>query len=280
MLDLSEIKKLYASCFPEDSPTMVELFFEEKLGVNNCFFIKEKDKIVCQLFVVDKVLSYLKRSVCLPFIVGLGTESSHRGKGLAARLMQQVLSNTTSPFIALYPFDHNFYKKMGFATVSYDYKALETTKSISSEEANKIYDKYTLDKDFFIVRSAQDYSFYRRVMDIDKVNYFGTVPIGYTNGEETVILGKEGKIEGTMVRIANLNKALELSKITLPPIKIVDKFIANNNVTISVQKGKMIPCANYQSEIDIEKLCLILFGKAENMPFAVPKYTGHLLDKY
>lgn len=280
MLDIAEVKALYSKCFPEDSSAMVDLFFAQKLGLHNCHYLIENNILACQLFVVDKIFYYLKNTFTLPFIVGLGTETNSRGKGLATKLMKKVLQNLSSPFVALYPFDHNFYKKMGFATVSHDYKSETVADKIGSDEVRAIYDKYTLDKDFFIVRNKEDFSFQQSIMNIDKVNYRSIVPTGYTNGEETVILGKEGVLEGTMVRIVNLKKALYFSKITLPPMKIVDNLVDRNNVIVKVVNGKMISCDSYKWEIDIETLCLILFGKAKNMPFAFPSYDGHILDKY
>lgn len=280
MVTLNDIITLYTHCFPEDSPATIELFFAHKLGLDNCHYLEENNKLACQLFIVNKKLSYLKNDIELPYIVGLGTDKDNRNKGLASVLMKQVLEKITSPFIALYPFSHEFYEKMGFATVSYDYDCTKKTVPIDVDTCKELYHKYNQDKDFFIVRDDIDFTLITKIMALDKVNFSRTEPNGYTNGEETVILGKEGNLPGTMVRIANLEYALSLSKITLPPIKIVDKFIAKNNITISVDNGKMIPCKEYKWEVEILTLCLILFGKGKKLPFTVPKYKGHLLDRY
>lgn len=279
MIDLQEVITLYTQCFPEDSTAVTELFFEKKLGLDNCYYLEEENNIACQLFIVNKTLFYLNNYVLLPFIVGLGTAKIHRNKGLANVLMTKVLNALNSPFVALYPFSHLFYQKMGFATVSHDYTYTHKTTPIKLNVVKALYDNYIMDKDYYIVRSQEDFLWFEAVMSADKVPYLQTVPDGYTNGEETVIMGKEGNIPGTMLRIVNLESALKLSNVDLPPIKIVDNFIAKNNVIIRVEKGKMIPCDSYKWEVSIEKLCLILFGKSE-MPFPLPKLKGHILDRY
>lgn len=280
MATLQDIKKLYIQSFPDDSSAVVELFFANKLGLDNCFFIEDNNKLACQLFIINKTMFYLNSDITLPYIVGLGTATESRYKGLASILMKKVLSDTKSPFIALYPFLHSFYEKMGFATVSYDIEDVTKTSPISLSEVQTYYNDYVANLDFFIARDNEDFVWFNKVMEADKINYNGTILGGYTNGEETVISGVEGKKAGTMVRIANLQEALALSKINLPAIKIIDNIIEKNNVIVTVKNGVMMSCDNYEQELDIQRLCLMLFGKCNDNTFNVPKYNGHLLDRY
>ncbi len=281
MIDIKEVVNLYTECFPEDSKEMIELFFRERLGIKNCHYIKIDNKLACQLFLVDKTLVYEKNNIYLPFIVGLGTAKEHRYKGLAKTLLIDVLEKLDGvPFISLYPFSHEFYEKMSFATVSYDYNAEKTDTVISAEKAYSIYKAYTKNLDFYIERTQKDFDLLDEITKLDGTYFCLISEGGYTNGEETVLLGSKGAAKGTMTRIVDLFAAIKLSKLSFPAIKITDCLIKRNNVIISSDNGNVTFCENYEKEIDISVLTAAMFGLNFFYPYQIKNLNGHLLDRY
>lgn len=281
MIAYKDIFTLYSECFPEDSLAMKELFFRRKLGLENCRFIEIDNNLACQLFLIDKKLKYGKKSIRLPFIVGLGTSNEHRNKGLAKSLITKILTDMQGiPFVALYPFSHAFYEKMGFATVSYDYLAEPTETKISEEKAYSIYKEYVRDLDFYIERTLEDFIWLKEVSTLDGNDFSFIPPCGYSTGEETVIKGMLGSAKGTMVRIADLFAAIKISKLSFPAVKINDCLVTRNNVIIKADDGKITFCEQYEKEIDISTLTEAMFGININYPYEIKSIKGHLLDRY
>lgn len=281
MIDQKQVFSLYSECFPEDSLEMKELFFRHKLGLDNCHYLELDKHLACQLFLIDKKLKYGKESIKLPFIVGLGTSNQHRNKGLAKSLITKILADMQGvPFVSLYPFSHAFYEKMGFATVSYDYLAEPTETKISEKKVYSIYKEYVSDLDFYIERTLEDFVWLKEVAKLEGNDFSFISPCGYSNGEETVIKGMLGSIKGTMIRIADLFAAINISKLSFPAVKIKDCLVARNNVIIKADKGKITFCEQYEKEIDISTLTAAMFGINMDYPYAIKSFKGHLLDRY
>ena len=281
MIKSKDVFDLYSECFPEDSLAMRELFFRQKLGINNCHFIEYNNKLACQLFIIEKYLKYAKNTISLPFLVGLGTSKEHRNKGLAKKLLVDVLEKMEGvPFISLYPFSHSFYEKMGFATVSYDYLGEPTANKISAKKAYSLYKEYVNNLDYYIERTFDDFVWLEKVTKTDNSCFSLIPPSGYTNGEETVIVGNKGSLKGTMARIVDLFAAITISKLSFPAVKITDNLIKRNNVIIKSDNGKITYCTDYEKEINISQLTSAMFGINSDYPYQICEITGHILDRY
>ena len=118
---IEEALSLYKRCFPEDSDAVTDVVFSERLNAADRREKRADGKLVSVLWLVEKKILFRGRIVPVKHIVGLCTAPEYRNRGYAKALLAETLATLTgTPFVTLYPFDHAFYEKMGFATVSFD----------------------------------------------------------------------------------------------------------------------------------------------------------------
>jgi len=282
-MNIDKLKRLYSLCFKEDTPSMTDLFFAKRVREDNTLYIEEDGEIVCALYIVEKTMRYKGVAVRMPYIVGLGTHPSFRNKGLAKTLLLRAFEFLKDePFIALYPFDHAFYEKFGFTTVSFDRESVRNGGFILNEaEIKSVYKKYIKNLDYYIDRSDGDFSYLYRY-NLTANDPYKTFETGYANGDEVIVPNaSEGEFKGVMARIVNLEKALSLTNATTClGIKVKDTSIKSNNKTFSLRDGKIIKSAQIDREVDIAELTKALFGKSAQLKSVFPPMRGHLADRY
>lgn len=290
MVTIEELKSLYRDCFPLDSVSCVNLFFEKKLGTDNCYYKEEGGRVVCALYLVNKKFFYRGAKTVLPYIVGLGTASDARYQGHAKALLSQTFDHIykDSPFVALYPFSHAFYERLGFATVSRDYildgDKFEATKA----QTEDIYDSFTDELDYYIIKDKEDYDWLFDVAKSDDTKVCLLTDndsiIGFTDGETAIPTEYyRGDKNGSMIRVINPYLAFKLSKLTVKvTLNLHDTLIEKNNIRFNVIDGEVIPVDNVDClDVDIEELSYALCGQpnAKLSPY-FPSFNGHLSDKY
>jgi hypothetical protein len=118
---MDELKKLYREGFPEDSKDWVEYFFRERIRDAEVFSYSEGGKILSAAYIFTRKLRVLGRETALPFLVAAATLTEFRGKKIFHNVMREIFSRyKNEPFIALYPFKHEYYKKnFGFENFNY-----------------------------------------------------------------------------------------------------------------------------------------------------------------
>jgi predicted acetyltransferase len=285
----SRLIELYKQCFPEDSEKVIEYMFQTYLGEENALVEFDQDIIACALYLVDKTLYYKQSIIPLPYIVALGTATTHRYKGYSGKLVLKCLKKLykeNTPFVALYPFKHSFYQKYGFFIPSFDYVLTGEKVKCSMERVSALYDNFCNGLDYYIKRDDKYYSFIKGMLAIEDGNFYeiikGNTVIGYTNGEETVPTSyKLGETNGAMVRIVDAISALRLSKLTFDKkIKIKDDLIKENNFSCIVTGGIVTKTSDYDIEVDIAILGEIIFGKKTLDGKNNNLLNGYLADKY
>lgn len=120
-LEIAELKHLHLLCF-NDGENYINHFLRYRLKKSTCFLEKFNDKIVGVLYSRPMKLKLGKNKITIPFITGVATHSDFRNRGIAKKLLDECIlfwTKKRAPFALLYPFNHDFYRKQSFQTVSY-----------------------------------------------------------------------------------------------------------------------------------------------------------------
>ncbi len=284
---LHQLKALYAECF-SDTDACREYLFSKHLGINNVYYSEKDNNIVSALYLVNKQLQYKKTIVTVPFIVALGTIKKYRGQGYARRLIHSVINSLQVPFIMLYSDVENFYEKMGFSFISKDNAYIDTwTKHETKDNIllHNIYQKKCIGQDFYITLSQYDFAEKISITALDGGKYYiikeNDNILGFTNNEETILIGKEETTNGVMGRICSIDKAFAITKSTIPiRIKVVDPLIDNNNSCFTVEKGQLQRCNDFDITISISELTAHFFGYQGRLSKFFSKTKGFISERY
>lgn len=116
----NQLIELHKTCFNDGD--YIEFFFENRLSESNVY-VEEKDGEIlsaCYARFFDIVLQ--GNLVKVPFLTGVATAPKHRYSGHARKVVEKAKTDLASkgyPFLMLHPFNHDFYRKLGFQTINY-----------------------------------------------------------------------------------------------------------------------------------------------------------------
>ena len=169
-------KEIYRVCFPEDANNeeYLTFFFSKKINPKLSFIGLVDEKPVCALYLVTKMLNVGGGFIYFDYVVGAGTLPEYRNQGLMRELFAHATKKAKS-LMALVPFSHDFYKKLGFFTVnSISHSPIETTGNIEISNGlpsffNNLYASYGKScegKSIFLDRSVT--SFYTKLLESEK----------------------------------------------------------------------------------------------------------------
>lgn len=186
-IEKEQLKKLYRESFPDDTEKDVDYFFNSYLQE-----VFVNDDFSSALYPVYKKLFFNGDIIDLPYVVAFGALREVRGKGIAAKLMNEFIKKSYTanvPFVALSPFNHEYYKRYGFVTV--DAAAFNRDcdncrlincdeRKVFLEAMQKIYCKAMLRYDNYIYRNQEDCK-----LVCDKL---------LTNGGKTILIVEDNNI--------------------------------------------------------------------------------------
>ena len=278
---IEEALSLYKRCFPEDSDAVTDVVFSERLNAADRREKRADGKLVSVLWLVDKKIFFRGRIVPVKHIVGLCTAPEYRNRGYAKALLAETLATLTgTPFVTLYPFDHAFYEKMGFATVSFDDDPPvgATKTSVDADLLVDLYRDFCRDLDYYYIRNREDFAFYKAVNAPFGENYalLDGGKSGFCSPDEYIprsFSDKAEKKKGVMARIADLSAVEEYFPLPCR-LAATDPLVpANNRVVI----GQQYPAPALR--LPVADLTSALFGRNANLPF-FGQTAGHLADRY
>jgi len=123
-MDKALLEKLinhYKDGFSEDSDAFVEHFFA-RLKNDNVVYVEKDERIASAGYIVEKNAKLFGCNATVPYLSALSTATEFRGQSLMGEVMAGLLRKLYTrsvPFAFLYPFDHSYYKRYGFADVSF-----------------------------------------------------------------------------------------------------------------------------------------------------------------
>lgn len=284
---LFQLKALYKECF-SDSNECREYLFSKHLGIHNVHYCTKNQKIICAMYLVDKTMKYRENIVKIPYVVALATTKEYRKQGYAQRLLSTVLSSLDVPFVMLYSEVEGFYEKMDFSFISKDnicHKGLSTQRTNNPELLHKLYQDKCRSKDFYITLTEEDFMEKIKIIELDGGEFCilkdGDNVMGYTSGEETILVNEEGVENGVMGRICSIEKAFMLTKNTIPiKLKLTDSLIKKHNICFTVERGIIKPCTDFDLTISIAELTAHFFGYQGRLKEFFCQNIGFLSERY
>ena len=150
----NQLIKLHKICFNDGD--YADFFFENRLPEIKIYMVENEGEILsaCYARFFDLVLA--GKQIRIPFLTGVATSPNHRYKGYAREVVLKAkneLTNEGYPFVMLHPFNHDFYRKLGFETINYitrikpskSAKEKVTFRAMESEDiplVSTLYDKF------------------------------------------------------------------------------------------------------------------------------------------
>jgi len=221
--EVSQAKALWKQAF-QDSNAYINHNFTYNIDLTFSLGLFDNSRLASMLFMLPKTLTCCDKEILTFFIAGVATDKEYRMRGLARDLLENArrfLFEKNIPVVFLYPFNHEFYKKLGFHTISwmrrltFDRPIGEMDASYRIEWYNRsrypdsqmmymLYDAFALTKKAYFKRSVADFDDMLKAMFVDDgkvaVIYKHEQPVGYMcyyilHGKvhciETVFLGKQ-----------------------------------------------------------------------------------------
>lgn len=281
-----EYYRLYRECFPEDGEECADYLFSRRLDGADRRGLFEDGELRSALWLVEKPLFYRGRVLKIPHVVGLCTSPRFRGRGCAKRLLSETLSSLKDvPFVTLYPFKHEFYEKLGFATVSFDFDPPAAAKSGADVRAlNTLYGNFCRNLDYYFIRSERDFGFYEEVNRVCGESYslLDGGKQGFSCPDEYIPRSFYPAVKrGVMARIADLRAALIASGATAAgTVAVADGLVTENNISFDLKDGAILPPSGSPAAVPIGLLTAALFGKCPKLKGAFPELNGYLADRY
>lgn len=115
-----EMKQLHISCFPGDEE-YAEYFFSRRFDPSHAYFAFEGETLAAAAYARIIELEIGERVIEVPFITGVATAPRFRMRGFARKVLseaEEALREEGYPFMMLHPFNHDFYKKLGWVTIN------------------------------------------------------------------------------------------------------------------------------------------------------------------
>lgn len=127
--DIPQAKSLWKTCF-NDKDAFIDAFFKGKYQEENALGYFEGIRLIAMLYVIPYTIRLLDADVLCYCVAGVATDPQFRRQGLSTKLIKcalEILRNRGISSVFLYPFEANFYEKIGFSTV-YDMESVQIKK--------------------------------------------------------------------------------------------------------------------------------------------------------
>lgn len=116
----NQLIALHKVCFNDGD--YAEFFFENRMPQCKAYLVESEGVIVSACYARFFDLALNGKVVKIPFLTGVATSPLHRYKGFAREVVEKAkaeLKKEGYPFVLLHPFNHDFYRKLGFETINY-----------------------------------------------------------------------------------------------------------------------------------------------------------------
>lgn len=120
--DVEELSRLWVTCFPGDE-AFRDYFLKEVFDPKNTYVYTDGGRIVSMAHILPMEINYHSSTVPAGYIFAVGTDPEYRGRGLAAKVLEQIfleLRQRDIPIALLIPQKDSlfeYYKRFGFAEV-------------------------------------------------------------------------------------------------------------------------------------------------------------------
>lgn len=149
-MELPKAKALWKQAF-KDSDAYIDFNFKRNIDLEFSLGGFDKGDLATMLFMIRKTLAcaHTGKVFEVYFIAGVATDEAYRRQGLASEILKKAydfLYDRGVPVVYLYPFDHQFYKKQGFHTVSWMKKVTLKKSAFNKDEKSVTLKTYGRDE--------------------------------------------------------------------------------------------------------------------------------------
>jgi predicted acetyltransferase len=176
--DIPLAKALWKQAF-NDTDAFIDWYFDSKVLPGQSLGLFDNG-LASVLHMIPYTVSVQHRPLRSAFIAGAATDKSRRGEGLMRTLLRESLILMRQRGILLthlYPFQHEFYERLGWGTYSYVRKQ-DITAALHSRSADvfetddasllmPLYDKMMRRFDGYVVRSAREWKWRLEELAVD-----------------------------------------------------------------------------------------------------------------
>jgi predicted acetyltransferase len=116
-----QVRRMWAECFPDGGPRFVDWYFSAVYDAGRTLGMFEGSELLSNLQMIPYTLTLRGRETVLDTLTGVATGAAHRNRGYAKTLMAEALRDMAARgrgFTFLYPFNHQFYQRLGWETCS------------------------------------------------------------------------------------------------------------------------------------------------------------------
>ena len=110
-------RQLYETCFPEDSESFVDYYYNEKCRDNEILVMEDFDQVISMIHLNPFTVSLYGQEARVHYIVAVATDEEYRLHGYMRELMEKVFHDmyeAGEPFTFLTPANPDYYYSCGF----------------------------------------------------------------------------------------------------------------------------------------------------------------------
>lgn len=120
-IEKAAVRRMWEDCFPEGGPRYVDWYFGKVYHSEWTLGLFDGSLLLSSLQMIPYTLRLRGSDVRMDTLTGVATDAAYRKMGYAKTLMAEALSDMAARglgFTFLYPFNHDFYKRLGWETCS------------------------------------------------------------------------------------------------------------------------------------------------------------------
>lgn len=170
---VEEVKQLWKTSFPDETPKSTAFYFNYLYNEQDCYVLKSQDELICMLQMRKMQIMIRGNIEDVSFVVGVACAKEYERCGYMKQLLTYALNvvSKTEKFTLLQAYNWDIYKPFGFKECYTHKKTLLDVGAYLPSENNyescddpvlllSLYDAYTQDKDGYRIRDLAYYNSY------------------------------------------------------------------------------------------------------------------------
>ncbi len=298
--DLEFLKHAWDVCF-DDPKDFIDWNFKRNFSFSDTLIAESEGQPASNMQLMPHRIRLRNQEYDINYVSGVATLPEYRMRGLVREMFAFAfleMCKRNHPISLLVPFKYEFYEKFGYKqcyekifrhTDSLPRHGLLTGEDLGIgliRRLDTVYQKAMADKTGYVLRTQETWQ--RILEDLlflskgcilfhqtdGQDDGYALISPGEKNGWEIhellgpcVLSFSEEKKPFAMARILDVKRILlDLTEDFdgCWRVKIIDENIAANNMTVKLTHGSVVPCSNYDTEINIKQLTQLIFGFAED----------------
>lgn len=287
--DLSFLKHAWKVCF-DDPQAFIDWNFENNFAYSDTLIAECDGVPASNLQLMPHRIALRGHNYAINYVSGVATLPEFRNRGLVRELFTfafEKMKQRHQPISLLVPFDYGFYEKFGYkqcyqkvfryADVLPEGEYITTISSELIDALDQIYRREMEIRTGYALRTQKDW---QKILEdlillshgqiwLSKEGYALITPRNEGGFEAHEVLGNcpiaftEETKPFAMARIVDAMQVLkDLAPEFIRPVRlrIRDEQIPENNLTVAISNGTVVPCTEFDVNLDIKDLVTELFG--------------------